>query len=113
MIVLNLYAKHEPILVHRIALAQAIERIQEEIETIAIKIAHEQATDSDIERQDNLVNVHLRNATYAFRLHLEGSGSNVRAYNSVHDRTIQTLAIDFLRTIQMVAIECEKANAKK
>lgn len=98
----DLYRTKDTILRYRIQHAQVIEKLLEEFETIAVKIAKEEATDSDIARQDDIANIYLKRATNAFRLHLEGSGSCVRAYNSVHDRTIQTIALDMLRTIQMV-----------
>jgi len=98
----DLFKTKDAILKARIERAQVIEKLLEEYETIAVKIAKEESTDSDIARQDDIANIYLKNATYAFRLHLEGSGSCVRAYDSVHDRTIQTIALDILRTIQMV-----------
>lgn len=98
----DLYRTKDSVLRYRIQHAQVIEKLLEEFEAITIKIAKGEANVNDIARQDDIANIYLKNATNAFRLHLEGSGSCVRAYDSVHDRTIQTIALDILRTIQMV-----------
>ena len=90
------------LLATRIVLAQAIERLVEEQEQITILISKEQATEEQIDRSDDIGNKHLPNAINAFRLHMEGSGACSRWYNNAHPSLLQTIALDFLRTIQMV-----------
>jgi hypothetical protein len=98
----DLFKTKDNVLKTRIERAQTIDRLLCEFEAINIKIAKGEANQDDIDRSDAIANKYLVNATEAFRLHMEGSGSLVRAYQESHPRIIQTIALDFLRTIQMV-----------
>lgn len=98
----DLFKTKDNVLKTRIERAQTIDRLLCELEAINIKIAKGEASQDDIGRSLAIENKYLVNATEAFRLHMEGSGSLVRAYRNANAMTIQTIALDFLRTIQMV-----------
>lgn len=99
----NLLNTRDQVLLERIKRAQVIERLTDEQTDIAVKIAQGEATAQEINRSDDIANCWLPNAIESFRLHLEGSGSLVRAYQMAHTLVIQTIALDFLRTIQMAS----------
>ena len=98
----DLFKTKDAILKARIERAHVIDYLLCEIEAITIAMNKNEATGDEIARLDDLHNRLLPNATNAFRLHMEGSGSLVRAYNGLPGYAIQTIARDFLRTIQMV-----------
>jgi hypothetical protein len=98
----DLFKTRNKVLLERIKRAQVISGLTDEQTDIAVKIAKGEATAAEITRSDEIANRYLPNAIEFFRLHMEGSGSLVRAYQMAHSMVIQTMALDFLRTIQMV-----------
>lgn len=104
MILINydLFKTRNKVLLERIKRGQVISALTDEQTDIAAKIATGEATAAEIERSDDIANRYLPNAIESFRLHMEGSGSLTRAYQMAHPMVIQTIALDFLRTIQMV-----------
>lgn len=100
-IIINLETIKDEFLLDRIYRAQEIENLLCELEAITIKIAKGEASQDDLDRCQRIEDVNLVNATDSFRRHMEGSGSNVLVYRNSNAMTIRTIALDFLRSIQM------------
>jgi hypothetical protein len=100
-IIINLETIKDDFLLDRIYRAQDIELLLWELEEITIKIAKGEASQDDIDLSHRIEDVYLVNATDSFRRHMEGSGSNVLVYRNANAMTIRTIALDFLRSIQM------------
>lgn len=94
----------------RIHLAQTIARLVDEQTEIASFNGY--LTTKQIACRNDINDRLLPNAINGFRLHMEGSGSLSSMYRDADAVTIQTIALDFLRTIQMVEQDMTNQRAR-
>lgn len=109
MIIINHHAK-DRFLAMRIHLAHSISMLMDEQTTFQVR--HGYLTTKEIWRRNDINDRLLPNAINAFRLHMEGSGSLSSMYRDADAVTIQTIALDFLRTIQMVEQDMNDQRAR-
>lgn len=98
------------LLATRIVLASTIARLVDE--QTEFNTLQGYLTTKQIWRRNDINDRLLPNATNAFRLHMEGSGSLSTMYRDADAVTIQTIALDFLRTIQMVEQDMTNQRAR-
>ena len=109
MIIINHHAT-DRFLSMRIHLAHSISMLLDEQNDFNARQGY--LTTKQIWRRDDINDRLLPNATNAFRLHMEGSGSLSSMYRDADAVTIQTIALDFLRTIQMVEQDMTNQRAR-
>jgi len=98
------------LLATRIVLASTIARLVDE--QTDFNTLQGYLTTKQIWRRNDINDRLLPNAINAFRLHMEGSGSLSTMYRDADAVTIQTIALDFLRTIQMVEQDMNNQRAR-